>query len=151
MVCQKWMVIVSFKYNHPLINMISSPPYVLFQYDTIVGSDGKMYDDGIQLTQDGLYRFAEYIRRAENGPLNLHSFYLLLFVNLGAFCMALLTQPHAEERMRGTVISQKWPFRNYCTVTLQAVWKHMRSSLHLTLEKQSYLISQSLRQFLKVY
>lgn len=57
-----------------------------------------MYDCGCQLNECGNYGRLDY---KSKGTLSLHSWYLLLWSNFGAFCVGLLTQPTASEQIRG--------------------------------------------------
>ena len=56
-----------------------------------------MYDCGCELNEVGNYGRSDYNSRT----LSLHSWYLLLWCNFGAFCIGLLTQPTALEQIKG--------------------------------------------------
>ena len=60
-----------------------------------------MYDCGCELDEDGQYGRKDYIPHATRGTLNLHSWYLMLWTNFGAFCIGLLTQPNAMDQLNG--------------------------------------------------
>ena len=62
-----------------------------------------MYDCGCELNQDGQYGRKDYMPHATRGTLSLHSWYLMLWTNFGAFCVGLLTQPYAMKQIKGTV------------------------------------------------
>ena len=62
-----------------------------------------MYDCGCELNQDGQYGRKDYIPHATRGTLSLHSWYLMLWTNFGAFCVGLLTQPNAIKQISGNV------------------------------------------------
>ena len=64
-----------------------------------------LYDCGYNLTADGEYRWA-HTAQAHRGALNLHSLHLLLWVNFGAFCLSLLTQPGAQDVIKGRKMRQ---------------------------------------------
>ena len=57
-----------------------------------------MYDCGCELNDDGNYGRSDYDSK---GILSLHSWYLLLWCNFGAFCIGLLTQPTVLEQIKG--------------------------------------------------
>ena len=57
-----------------------------------------MYDCGCKLNEDGHYGSSDYKSR---DSLSLHSWYMLLWCNFGAFCIGLLTQPTAFEQIKG--------------------------------------------------
>jgi len=64
----------------------------------VVKEGGLMYDCGCELSEDGNYGRPDYNLR---NTLSLHSWYLLLLCNFGAFCIGLLTQPTALEQIKG--------------------------------------------------
>ena len=103
------------------------------------------------LNEQGEYGRPEYLQRAEKGILNLHSLYLLLWCNFGAFCVNLLTQP--KSIIRGTVISDYQPvqIRHYCKSQMNAMWSHMSTNLGLTDEQVSLLIVRSMQRMIQVY
>ena len=90
------------------------------------------------------------MKHATRGTYTLHSLYLLLWANFGAFCIALLTQPEAEASIHGLIISKRLPVRHYCVSQLRTVWMHMRNNLHLTDEEQSFLIMCCTNRLYKV-
>ena len=63
--------------------------------------DGLLYDCGCELTADGFWGRTDYEVRGQKGPLNLHSLYLLLWINFGSFCLSLLTQCDAQHAIKG--------------------------------------------------
>ena len=64
----------------------------------MVKNEGLMYDCGCELNEDGDYGRSDYDIR---GTLSLHSWYLLLWCNFGAFCIGLLIQPKTLEQIKG--------------------------------------------------
>ena len=101
------------------------------------------------LNEQGEYGRPEYLQRAEKGILNLHSLYLLLWCNFGAFCVNLLTQPGSN--FKGTVISDYQPAHHYCKSQMNAMWLHMSTNLELTDEQLSLLIVRSMQRVIQVY
>ena len=98
------------------------------------------------LNEQGEYGRPEYLQRAEKGILNLHSLYLLLWCNFGAFCVNLLTQPGSI--IRGTDYQ---PVRHYCKSQMSAMWSHISTNLGLTDEQVSLLIVRSMQRMIQVY
>lgn len=62
------------------------------QYDSKIKPDGLLYDCGVELSPEGQFGRQDYLKHASRGTYSLHSLYLLLWANFGAFCIALLTQ-----------------------------------------------------------
>ena len=71
-----------------------------------MGPGYQFYDQGVELTKDGLYGHHGYIEHATRGTLSLHSLYLLLWANFAAFCIALFSQSEAKEKLVGNVFSE---------------------------------------------
>ena len=90
------------------------------------------------------------MKHATRGMYTLHSLYLLLWANFGAFCMALLTQPEAEAAIYGPIISKRLSVRQYCVSQLRTVWKHIRKNLGLSDEERSFLVMCCTKRFYKV-
>lgn len=98
----------------------------------------------MELTAEGQYGRPDYIKHATRGTYSLHSLYLMLWANFGAFCMSLLTQPKATEMIHGPVISEWQAVRHYCYSQLQTVWAHMRNNLSISDEERSFLVMRGL-------
>ena len=62
-------------------------------------SQQRTYSSGIELTEDGDFARPEYVYTTTG--LTHHSFYLMLFVNIGALSVALLTQKGAQDMIQG--------------------------------------------------
>jgi len=62
-----------------------------------------MYDCGCELDEDGKYGRDDYQEHANTtrDALSLHSWYLMLWINFGAFCVGLLTQPNVFYQLNG--------------------------------------------------
>jgi len=58
-----------------------------------------MYDCGCELNEYGQYGRKDYIPHATRGTLSLHSWYLMLLTNFGAFCVGLITQPNVLQQI----------------------------------------------------
>ena len=110
----------------------------------------RLYDCGVELSSDGTYGRPDYIPHATRGTLSLQSLYLLLWANFGTFCMALITQPDAHERISGPVISSWQHIRHYCVSQLRSLWWHMSNSLQLSTEEQSFFIMKCMLSLMEV-
>ena len=108
------------------------------------------YNTGVQLTEDGLYQHDTSLKHALRGTLSLQSLYLLLWSNVGAFCVGLLTDPEAEAKMRGAVFPESLSVRHYCVKQLRSMWQHLSTSLGIAVEERSFLVSRSMWSLLKV-
>ena len=130
-------------------NCVYKPVYVFlyFQFDSEI-KDGRLYDCGVELNELGNYGRPDYLKRAENGILNLQSLYLLLWSNFGAFCLHLLTQRNAT--LKGTVISDYQPVRHYCLKQMKLMWLHISVNLGLTPEQQSLLVVRAMQRMIQV-
>eukprot|EP00731_Ephydatia_muelleri_P021734 Em0014g325a len=118
-----------------------------FMYDTKVSRNGLHYDCGVELSPDGLFGRQDYLKHAGRGTYTLHSLYLLLWANFGAFCVALLTQPNADKKLHGTIISDYLPIRNYCVYQLRKIWDHMKNNLNISDEERSTLLMRCMNRF----
>ena len=119
------------------------------QYDAKV-SESFQYDCGVELTCDGIYGRSDYLSHATRGTLSLHSLCLILWGNFSAFCMALLTQPDADRKISGPVISSSHPIRDYCVMHLRNVWLYIGKNLKMSLEEQSFFLMQCMEKCLEV-
>ncbi len=108
------------------------------------------YDTGIQLTDDGLYKQENFLKHALRGTLSLQSLYLLLWANVGAFCVGLLTDPDAESKMIGSVFPENFSVRHFCVKQLRTLWEHLSTSLGISIEEKSFLVSRCMWNLLKV-
>ena len=117
----------------------------------MISPDGLLYDCGVELSPEGLFGRQDYVKHATRGTYTLHSLYLLLWANFGAFCMALLTQPEAEASIRGQIMSEQLSLRHYCLSQLRIVWVHMQKNLGLSDEERSFLVMCCTRRFYEVH
>ena len=106
------------------------------QYNFTIGHGGYRYDSGVDLSSGGLFGRQDYMKHATRGTYTLHSLYLLLWANFGAFCMALLTQPEAEAAIHGPLISEWLSVRHYCVSQLRTMWMHIQNNLSLLDEER---------------
>ena len=120
------------------------------QYNTKISPEGLLYDCGVELTAEGELGRQDYNEHAGRGTYTLHSLYLLLWSNFGAFCMALLTQPDADTKIHGPIISDWQSIRHYCVSQLKSVWQHMRNNLGLSEEERIFLATKCMEAFQKV-
>jgi len=110
----------------------------------------RLYDCGVELSPDGTYGRPDYLHHATRGTLSLQSLYLLLWANFGAFCMALITQPDAQEKISGPVISSWQHIRHYCVSQLRSVWWHMNNNLQMSTEELSFFIMKCMQTMIEV-
>ena len=117
-----------------------------------MGHDGKLYNDGVELSPEGLYGRQGYKEHAysHEGSSTLHSWYLLLWCNFGCFCMSLLTLPDSEQHIHGAIISKSVQLRDYCMKHLRALWMHIRNNLGFVEELRVLFIRTALDGFFKV-
>jgi len=116
-----------------------------------VGPGYQFYDQGVELTKDGLYGHHGYIEHATRGTLSLHSLYLLLWANFAAFCVALFSQSGAKEKLVGNIFSENVePVRQYCVSQLHQLWGHLRNSLVISDEERLLLVRRCLSQLFEV-
>ena len=113
--------------------------------------DGLQYDSGVELSSNGIFGRLEYMDFACRGTYSLHSLYLLLWANFGAFCISLLTQPNADECIHGSIISKNISLRSYCLHQLQLLWLLIRNCLNLSDEGRSFFIKEVLWNFYEVF
>ena len=110
----------------------------------------EVHCDGEGTSDDEKYRCATYLKWMAMGSLNIDSVSLLHLLNFGAFCIGLLTQPEAEQHMRGRILPHNLPLRNFCTSKLRDTWRHMQSNLCMAEEEVLFLILKCLYCFLQV-
>ena len=109
-----------------------------------------LYDYGVELTPDGQLGREDYMTHACRGTYTLHSLYLLLWANFGAFCMALLTQPGIKQKIHGHLISESLPVRHYCVTHLRSLWSHLQNNLSLSDEERSFFVMKGMSKLYKV-
>jgi len=135
----------------PRISCSPTSPLLLPQFDSRVGPSYRFYDQGVELTDEGLYGHHGYTRHATRGTLSLHSLYLLLWANFAAFCTALLFHSEAEDKLVGSVFSEGVePVRQYCVSQLRQLWGHLRNSLTISDEERLLLVGGCLNQLFEV-
>ena len=121
-----------------------------FMYSSKINKDGLLYDCGVELTPDGQFGRQDYHKHASRGTYTLHSLYLLLWANFGAFCMALLVLPDADRTIHGPLISEWLSVRHYCISQLRTVWMHIRNNLGISDEERSFLIMRCMKTLYEV-
>ena len=121
-----------------------------FMYSSKINKDGLLYDCGVELTPDGQFGRQDYHKHAGRGTYTLHSLYLLLWANFGAFCMALLVLPDADRTIHGPLISECLSVRHYCISQLRTVWMHIRNNLGISDEERSFLIMRCMKTLYEV-
>lgn len=123
---------------------------IFYQYDTKVSPEDNFYNFGVELTADGLFGHHNYIKHATRGTLSLHSLYLLLWANFGAFCMALLTQPDSHTKIHAKLISEDLQIRSYCLSKVKELWNHIGNFLYLTSEERTLYATRAMINFYEV-
>lgn len=91
------------------------------------------------------------MKHASRGTYTLHSLYLLLWANFGAFCIALLTQPDSDDKIHGNLISDWISVRHYCVSQLRTLWMHMRNNLSLSEEERTFFVMRTMKKFYEVW
>ena len=115
------------------------------QNDGLVNAEkDKPYEDGVQLSKDGLSCF---LQQSVRSALNLNSRCILLWVNVASFCITLLTRD--GDGLSG-ILSSRVAFEKYCVSQLRNIWKLMKSNMQLTDEELSYLVMMCMRRYLQV-
>jgi hypothetical protein len=121
------------------------------QYDAKINPEGLLYDCGVEFSPDGKYGRQDYMKHASRGTYTLHSLYLLLWANFGAFCVALLTQPDSDDKIHGNLISDWISVRHYCVSQLRTLWMHMRNNLNLSEEERTFFVMRAMKKFYEVH
>ena len=115
------------------------------QNDGLVNAKkGKPYEEGVQLSKDGLSCF---LQQSIRSSLNLNSRCMLLWINVASFCVYLLVQE--GEGLSG-ILSGRVPAEKYCIFQLRNIWNFMKSNMQLIDEELSYLVMMCTRRFLQV-
>lgn len=78
------------------------------------------------------------------------SLYSLLWTNIGAFCIALLTQPDADTKLHGPIISQWLPLRHYCLAKLNEISLLITSKLDTSEEVFTLLMMSCMKKLCEV-
>ena len=125
---------------------------IFLQYDARIDREGLLYDCGVELTPDGKFGRQDYMKHASRGTYTLHSLYLLLWANFGAFSIALLThdQTGSDSKIHGNIISDWISVRHYCVSQLRTLWVHMRNNLGLSEEERTFFVMRAMEKFYEV-
>ena len=125
--------------------------HVQLQCGALDVAQGTTYESGIYYTRDGVCSRKEILHSGKN-TLSLNSQCLLLWSNLGALCVGMLTQSQSHQKIIGKIFACETPteLENYCVTHLRCLWKHMRKNMQLTDEELSYLIKILAETMLKV-
>ena len=112
-------------------------------------NDYLQYGYGTELSLEGQFARKDYAQHACRGTYTLHSLYLLLWANFGAFCMALLTQKGKEDHIRG-IVTKEVSIRHFCISQLKAHWKHICNGMGLCEEQRAVFVTQALHRLYQV-
>ena len=110
-----------------------------------------MLDCGIELSADGMVppRRSRYFKRIEKKNFTYHSLYFFLWLNFGAFCVAMLTQPEYKKKLM--LLFSSWqPIRHYCIAMLRSMWIKFQTHLKLSPAKRMYFIMNAMERYIKV-
>ena len=121
----------------------------IMQYDHKVTSAHK-YDCGVELSQEGLYGRPDYRFRAEKNFLSLHSWYFLLWANFGAFCIGLISQQNAHEKIRKVLSDHHSDVRHVCVAQMRNFWLHMNMAHGYTAEEMMLFTQRAMTLHIKV-
>ena len=124
----------------------------MLQVQSKIGPDTTFIDQSVELTKDGgvdqlMRRYLEYASRG--GALSLQTLYFVLWTNFAGLCMSLLTQPSAEDKVAGKILSSG-PVRQYCASQLEALWECMLKNYGISVEEHLFLMKGCLLQWFEV-
>ena len=127
--------------------------HYLLQAQNKIGPDTVFLDQSVELTKDGfvdqlLHRYLDYA--SLKGALSLQSLYFVLLTNFAGLSMSLLTQPSAEEKVVGKIVSGAHPIRQYCASQLEALWECMLNNYSISVEERLFLMKGCLLQWFEV-
>lgn len=106
--------------------------------------EGKPYEAEKQLSKD---RLSYLLQPTTRKYLNLNSCCMLLWINVAAFCLSLLTQ---EGETLSGILSSGVPVERYCVSQLHHLWMFMRNNMQLIDEELSYLVMMCMRRYFQV-
>ena len=86
----------------------------------------------------------------KEGPLSLQSHGIMLWTSYSCLCMALLTQPDAEAKIRTILDPGELSLRQYCFSQLQGFWRSVHDVLCVSDEQQSFLVMSCLKRLCEV-
>ena len=108
------------------------------------------YDCGIILLNNGKLNETIYNEYTTRGAYTMPSLYSLLWTNIGAFCIALLTQPDADTKLHGPIISKWLPLRHYCLAKLNEISLLIKSKLDISEEVFTLLMMSCMKKLCEV-
>lgn len=82
--------------------------------------------------------------------LNIHSYHLLLFLNLSPLCVHLLFRHDAERKLSGLIFSKRKGLPYSCCIQLQKLWDMFGKCLAVSVEERNLLVEQALLQHYEV-
>lgn len=104
----------------------------------------------MKLSLDGFFGCHDYIKHATRGTLSIQSLYLMLWSNVSAFSVALLTQKGVEQKLSGKIISEEEHFRQYCATQMFTMWKLLKDGLNISEEERLLFVRGCLGNLLEV-
>ena len=98
------------------------------QYDSAIMAAGIHYDCGCELDEDG--EIPRNRGRPQRGPLSRHSLYFVLWSSYTALAASMVTQPDAERRLHGPVLSAPGQdVRQYMRGIIFSTWQHLATKV----------------------
>jgi len=101
--------------------------------------------------QDEIQRNSGYWRNIlKEGTVSLQSHGIMLWTSYSCLCMALLTQPDAEAKIRTILNPGEQSLHQYCICKLQGFWRSLHETLCISDEQQSFLVMSCLKRLCEV-
>ena len=86
----------------------------------------------------------------KEGTFSLQSHGIMLWTSYSCLCMALLTQPEAEAKIRTILNPGEQSLHQYCICQLQGFWRSLHETLCISDEQQSFLVMSCLKRLYEV-
>jgi len=86
----------------------------------------------------------------KEGTVSLQSHGIMLWTSYSCLCMALLTQPDAEAKIRTILDPGESSLRQHCISQLQGFWRSLSEILYISYEQQSFLVMSCLKRLCEV-
>ena len=135
---------------HRLLYMYNNPQFHSQEAGIKINAKPFHYDCRIVLLNDGKLNKTITNAHTNRGAYTLPSLYSLLWTNIGAFCIALLTQPDADKKLHGPIISEWLPLRHYCLAKLNEISLLIKSKQNIPEEVFFLLIMNCMKKLCEV-
>ncbi|XP_065842574.1 uncharacterized protein [Oscarella lobularis] len=113
-------------------------------------TNGSPRNSAFTFTGDGNCQNLDYSKLLSASPLSQRSRYLLLWSNLGAFAVSLLTLRQSEEVLGECVFCHWKSLRQDCISSLKQIWQFIRDKFDFLEEERQTFVSAILLRFLEV-